>query len=93
MKTVTDLLAELASDIKALAKDLLLNHSRLKQDDPDRLIVILAGDYYWEPLDDEGGRVRSKLRDDYGRLHAVLKVLLRTQPSVCWTSYGRPTRR
>src|SRR4051812_11673361 len=81
MKTVTEMLADFAAGIKASAADLLLNHSRLKRDQPDRTLVILGGDHWWQPLADEGGRVRSKLRDDYSRFHAVLKTLLRTQPS------------
>jgi hypothetical protein len=80
MNTVTELLADLAAGIKALAAD-LLNHSRLKRDTPSRVVVVLGGDHFWEPLDEEGGRVRSKLRDDYTRFHAVLKTLLRTQSS------------
>jgi hypothetical protein len=81
MTSVTELLAGLAGDIKASAAELLLSHSGLKRRTPNRRVVHFSSYHSWEPLGEEGSRLRSKVRDDYMRFHAVLKTLLRTQPS------------
>ena len=81
MRTTTELLAEKAEAVKCAANELLLHHSRLERKRPLVNVVDLTGDHRWHPLSVDGSRVRSKLLDDYSRLHAVLKALLRTQPS------------
>lgn len=79
MKTVTDLLTEMAEDVKRDASELLVTHSRLKEDEPDQILIVLGGDHWWQPLSVPGSRIQSKLRDDYERLHALLHCMLRLQ--------------
>jgi hypothetical protein len=81
MKTVTELLTEMALGIVQAAKDLFLTHSRLKQDEPHPTVIVLGGDHFWQPRSVEGSRIQSKLRDDYERFHALLGCLLRTRSS------------
>jgi hypothetical protein len=83
MKTVTELLSDLASEISGAAKGLLLAHAGLTRAEGDGSVITLGGDHYWKPLSVEGSRIQSKLRDNYERFHALLVCLLRTQgPSV-----------
>ena len=81
MKTVTELLADLASSIMEAAQMLLLAHTRLTRKKEHRSVIVLGGDHSWEPLSVEGSRIQSKLRDDHERFYALLVCLLRTQGS------------
>jgi hypothetical protein len=80
MKTVTELLADLAGVIRTSAQDLLLNHSRLERDGPDGVLVVMGGDFNWQPLSQEASRIQAKLKDDYSRFRSLLECLLRNQP-------------
>ena len=79
MKTVTELLTEMAEAIKRDASELLVKHSRLNQREPSPIVLELGGDHRWQSLSVAGSRIQSKLRDDYERLHDLLHCMLRLQ--------------
>lgn len=86
MKTVTEQLREMAEQIKATATDLLLRHSGVERDwdannpDSELIFISASGDHDWKPLAQGGRRLQSRIRDEYDRLLAILRTLLKSQP-------------
>ncbi len=95
MKTAAELLTEMAASLKELARVLLLQHTRLEEDKDDPhspIIVIRSGSHWWQPLGTEGSRLRSKLREEYQRFHALMACLLHKQPSAVQQSVTDTSR-
>lgn len=87
MKTITDQLLLMSEEIKVSVCDLLRKHSGLQRamdvNNPDSGIVFISvsGDHDWQPLCVEGRQLQSRVRSKYEKLLALLRVLLRSQPS------------
>lgn len=84
MRTVADELQETADQLTEMLWTLLLEHSSLVQREPQRGSLVFLnsqGDYCYRELSETGRRIQAKLLEEYGRLAALLKVLLREQPS------------
>jgi hypothetical protein len=86
MQTVTENLRQTGEQMRAIARELLLSHSGLTRDwsvnNPDGDIVFISacGNFEWNPLDQEGRRVQSRIRGMFDRYYATLRGLLRAQP-------------
>jgi len=83
MRTVTDNLQEMASGIRGLLENLLLNHSSMyRWNKPGGPVVIISvrGDYAYQELGEAGRQIQAKLLEEYRCFHALLSVLLREQP-------------
>jgi hypothetical protein len=84
MLTVTDNLQEMADEIKELLQTLLLDHSSLYKwniDDGGIRVFSVSGDYAYRDLPDLGRQIQAKVLEMYRRFNALLKTLLREQPS------------
>jgi hypothetical protein len=85
MKTVTEQLRDMAEQVKATALNLLRTHSGIRHrpaalgNVPSNSVVVLGPDHYWNPLDEPGRQLQSKLRSHYEKLFTVLSTLLRSQ--------------
>jgi len=83
MDTVASLLKKRTDELKLLAKELLENHSSILFQDEKYLgesLVLMPTSDFWGPLDTEGNRIRSQLKDKYSKLYSTVKVLLKSQP-------------
>jgi hypothetical protein len=79
--TTTDILSQRA---EALRQDVceLLDRSSMSQMERDWGSAVWMGPTgTWGELDVEGGRLQSRVLDEYGRFHDTLRVLLQGQPA------------
>lgn len=85
MKTVAENLEDTASEIERLLSDLLMNYSaiyRWNRHDPHGHVTVFSsrGDYAFEPLNDEGRQLQSRVLEEYRRFYALLRILFHEQP-------------
>ncbi len=86
MRTVSDNLRDTGHQIKMLGRDLLLKHSGLTRDwnvnnpDSDMLFVSTSGSFDWNPLEQEGRRLQSRIHQAFERFLAIIRALVRMQP-------------
>lgn len=93
-KTVTELIAELATEVEVLMSE-LMSRSAFKHDPAGhfrRLGIPVMGDYCWEPLREEGERARSKANREYGHLLDIVRVLLRREVDGVKKRLDKPDR-
>lgn len=87
MHTVTDNLRSVGDHIKTLGRELLLRHSGLERNwnvnnpESDLLFISVSGDHNWRPLEQDGLRLQSRIRQETERFLALVRALLRTQSS------------
>jgi hypothetical protein len=83
MQTVTEAISEHIDQFRELLRAFLLEHSGSLRDinKPSDSIVFVGPHYAWGDLDQEGRRLQSWLFDDYRRLAALIRALLRTLPA------------
>lgn len=75
--TVTDNLESYADELKALLRDLLLDHSELyRWNPPNSNISASSGDYGFRDLDTEGRQLQSRLLTEYRHFGSLLIHLL-----------------
>jgi hypothetical protein len=82
MKTVRDNLREMANEVSRLVEDLLTNHSSIQRwNYPGSMIIDSTGDHAWGSLSEVGRQVQSRALEEYRQFMAILRVLLRGQPT------------
>jgi hypothetical protein len=70
MKTVVQLIEEMATEIELLLKSLIWEHSSIHRwnfPKPDDYLIWGGGDYRWDELNDKGRQIQSKILEDYRR--------------------------
>lgn len=90
MKTVTEHLVAMGSDMKAMLKELLHTHARLGRMPEHDSVVWIGPQGVWEPLGVEGRQLQSRLLrllDQYGPLVATLLRGQRAQDHRKLTEY------
>jgi hypothetical protein len=80
-KTVYELLAERAEEIRSLTKTLALEHGDLEWHDPSRGGILVVGpDRSWSKLDVDGRQLQSRLRASFGEFMELVSALLLDLP-------------
>ena len=83
MRTVTNNLREIASEIQNLLQNLLLNHSSIYMwNTPGGSVAVISvqGNYTYKKLEEEGSKIQAQLLEKYRRFYALITVLLNGQP-------------
>jgi PIN domain len=83
VQTVAEAVSKRIADLRDLLREFLLERSGDLRDvnKPSDSIVFVGLHYAWGDLDQEGRRLQSRLLDEYGRLAALIRALLKTLPA------------
>jgi hypothetical protein len=83
---------ERVEELRERLREFLLEHSGSLRDinKPSSSLVFVGPYYAWGDLDQEGRRLQSRLLDDYRRLAALVRALLKTLPAESATSSSGP---
>jgi len=83
MQTVAAAISERIEELRELLREFLLEHSGKLRDinEPSNSVVFVGPHYGWGDLDQEGRRLQSRLLDDYRRLAALVRALLKGLPA------------
>ncbi len=75
-------IGERIEDLRGLLREFLLEDSGSLRDinEPSGSVVFVGPHYAWSDVDQEGRRLQSRLLDDYTRLAALVRALLKTLP-------------
>ncbi|MBP9762311.1 hypothetical protein KBD34_01700 [Patescibacteria group bacterium] len=80
MHTVIENMKNRAEAIKMDLKELISLHSSLHYKTPHRLVVVAGGDFFWNPLQEAGRQIQSKIIDSYDKFCETIHILLKDQP-------------
>src|SRR2546423_4670312 len=78
MDSVTELMQQRAGSFSVDLNELLTKHSSLRfWNHRGGEVLIVAGDYLWNPLDEAGRRLQSKIATAYERYDETMRILLK----------------
>jgi hypothetical protein len=81
LTTVTENVLARGEEIRALLRELLLEHTEIYlANRPGSGIVSFSGNYAYRPLGDEGRRLQSRALEEYRHLALLLRALLKNAP-------------
>lgn len=83
MKSIINQLSSEADELIVLITKLIRVHSLIKRWKNSRhdQIFILAGDYCWEELPQEGKQLQTRILKEYGKYSALIRMLVQSLPS------------
>lgn len=83
METVIDRIRKTVTGVSSDIEELLLTKSgthEVNSNFGDIVVLNANGDQWWNPLDDEGRKIQSKVYGEYNKFSSLMAVLLRDQP-------------